>query len=74
MSRKIPDPARNHDSYSWLDSRQVQTRVLQFITDHVGEGVTIIGDDGKFLLKNAAAQRIAGIGPLEVSPAEWSQT
>ncbi|PYT28002.1 MAG: hybrid sensor histidine kinase/response regulator [Acidobacteria bacterium] len=74
MSRKIPDPARNQDAYSWLDSRQAQTRVLQFITDHVGDGVTIIGDDGKFLLKNAAAQRIAGIGPLEVSPAEWSQT
>jgi PAS domain S-box-containing protein len=38
----------------------------------VAEGVVIVDRDGRFLLWNAAAEAMIGLGPVASSPAEWS--
>ena len=48
--------------------------VLQLILDSMGDGVTVVDQDGNFVLRNAAAERIAGIAPQHISPAQWMQT
>jgi sigma-B regulation protein RsbU (phosphoserine phosphatase) len=40
----------------------------------IAEGVVIVDGKGRFVFSNAAAQRIAGMGPLRIPPAEWSST
>ena len=67
-----PDPGRAWKSGG--PSLETQARVLRFILDSMGDGVTVVGENGEFVLHNPAAERIAGIGPLNVSPAEWSHT
>src|SRR5579863_1083550 len=52
----------------------IPPHVLQFILDSMGEGVTVVDENGEFVLSNAAAGRIAGIDPREVTASEWSQT
>src|SRR5437667_51538 len=50
-----------------------QARILQAILRSMGAGVVVADENGKFLLFNPAAEQILGIGPEDVSPAEWSQ-
>ena len=52
--------------------REVHDHVLHFILDSMSDGVTIVDEQGRFVLRNAAAERIAGISPVHASPAEWS--
>ena len=46
--------------------------VLQFILDNMGDGVTVVDRRGAFILRNCAAERIAGIRKEHRSLAEWS--
>jgi two-component system, cell cycle sensor histidine kinase and response regulator CckA len=46
---------------------------LQFILDSMDDGVTVVDRDGRFVLRNAAAERIAGITAAHASPAEWAR-
>jgi PAS domain S-box-containing protein len=38
-----------------------QSHVLQFILDNMGDGVTVVDANGNFVLRNIAAERLAGI-------------
>ena len=39
----------------------------------MSDGVTVIDRDGNFILRNAAAQQIAGIVPHHASPVQWAR-
>ena len=48
-----------------------QAHMLQFVLDSMGDGVTIVDEHARFVLRNRAAEHIAGIAPQHTSPAEW---
>src|SRR5712692_1837769 len=50
-----------------------QTRILQSILESMGDGVIVADENGKFLLFNAAAEQILGIGPTETTPDQWTE-
>jgi len=50
-----------------------QAHLLQFVLDSMGDGVTIVDEHARFVLRNRAAEYIAGIAPQHTSPAEWSR-
>ena len=47
--------------------------VLQFILDNMGDGVTVVDRTGDFVMRNSAADQIAGITAEYRSPEEWAQ-
>jgi two-component system cell cycle sensor histidine kinase/response regulator CckA len=47
--------------------------VLQFILDNIGDGVTVLGREGDFVMRNSAAERIAGITAEHRSPEDWAR-
>ncbi|TPW20439.1 MAG: putative two-component hybrid sensor and regulator, partial [Elusimicrobia bacterium] len=49
-----------------------QKTLLRSIIDTMGEGVVVADAAGKFLVFNAAAEKIVGIGATETQPAEWT--
>jgi PAS domain S-box-containing protein len=50
-----------------------QTSILQSILNSMGEGVIVAEESGNFLLFNAAAEEILGIGPTDTAPLEWTE-
>jgi PAS domain S-box-containing protein len=58
---------RAHDA-----ARRDRDRVVSAALSSLTEGVVVAGADGRFLLFNEAAERLLGIGPLEMDPSEWS--
>ena len=50
-----------------------EAHLLQFVLDSMGDGATIIDEHARFVLRNRAAEHIAGIAPHHASPAEWSR-
>jgi PAS domain S-box-containing protein len=50
-----------------------QTRVLRSILDGMTDGVAVADTKGKFLLFNAAAERILGIGATDTPPERWAE-
>jgi len=55
------------------DALQRQTRIFQAILRDMGAGVVVADSRGKFLLFNPTAERILGIGPVEVPGSHWPQ-
>lgn len=51
----------------------VQASLTQAILDSMRDGVTVADQNGTFVLRNAAAERIAGILPQHTSAVEWSR-
>src|SRR5262249_30318251 len=49
-----------------------QTGLLRSILDSMGEGLVVADENGRFLLFNATAERILGLGLAEVSPLDWT--
>jgi PAS domain S-box-containing protein len=49
-----------------------QEELLQLILASVAEGLVVADTNGKFLLFNAAAEHILGIGATETAPDQWS--
>jgi PAS domain S-box-containing protein len=49
-----------------------QEELLQLILASVAEGVVVADSNGKFLLFNAAAEQVLGIGATETAPSQWS--
>jgi two-component system cell cycle sensor histidine kinase/response regulator CckA len=45
--------------------------VLQFILENMGDGVTVLDREGDFIMRNSAAERIAGITLEHRSPEHW---
>ena len=50
---------------------QQQTRILNSILDGMGDGVVVIGRDGRTLLVNAEAGRVLGVPVRDVAVADW---
>jgi PAS domain S-box-containing protein len=52
---------------------ETQTIMLQSVLDSIDEGVVAADENGKFILWNAAATRIVGMGAEKVAPGEWNR-
>ncbi|MEI9948855.1 MAG: PAS domain-containing protein [Pseudomonadota bacterium] len=52
---------------------QQQTRILNSILDGMGDGVVVIGRDGRTLLINKAAGRVLGVPVRDVPAADWPE-
>ena len=50
-----------------------QTKILQSILESIGDGVVVADENGKFLVFNAAAVEMTGIGPTDATPDLWSE-
>jgi len=60
-----------------LSARSVaraRTAALEPILQSVSDGVVVVDPDGVFILFNHAAERILGVGLLDVSPERWTET
>ncbi len=53
---------------------QNQVKLMQTIFDSLSEGVVATNLAGEFFVANPSAQEIAGMGPVEGEPEEWSET
>jgi len=51
---------------------ETQTLMLQSVLDSISEGLVAADEAGKFLLWNAAARRIVGMGAANVPPEQWT--
>ena len=49
-----------------------QKELLQLILESIADGVVVADSNGKFLLFNAAAEQIVGIGATDTTPDQWS--
>jgi PAS domain S-box-containing protein len=49
-----------------------QKELLQLILGSIADGVVVADSNGKFLLFNAAAEHIVGIGATDAPPDQWS--
>ncbi len=47
--------------------------VLRFILDNMGDGVTVVDRDGNFVLRNTAAEQLAGVSAEHRTLVEWSR-
>ncbi len=54
-----------------FSSGENQAHVLQFLLENTGDGVTIVDRSGNFIVRNAAAERIAGIQATHQSLSDW---
>lgn len=55
-----------------LQTLRLETETMQAILNSLTEGVVVADQEGKLLFVNPMAERIVGIGPREVTPAEWT--
>jgi PAS domain S-box-containing protein len=46
--------------------------LLQLILESIADGVVVADSNGKFLLFNAAAEQVLGIGATDTTPDQWS--
>jgi PAS domain S-box-containing protein len=49
-----------------------QKELLQLILERIADGVVVADSHGKFLLFNAAAEQVLGIGATNTTPDQWS--
>lgn len=49
-----------------------QKELLQLILASIADGVVVADSNGRFLLFNAAAEHVLGVGATEASPDKWS--
>src|SRR5713226_3863730 len=49
-----------------------QKELLQLILESIADGVVVADSNGKFLLFNAAAEQVLGIGATDTTPSQWS--
>lgn len=50
-----------------------QTRLLQHIVDHMGDGLVVIDLDHRFILFNPAARRMLGADVPSIPPEQWAE-
>ena len=50
---------------------QRQTQLFKLVLDHMGDGIAMADASGRFLIFNAAAERIIGQTPVEMGLADW---
>jgi PAS domain S-box-containing protein len=49
-----------------------QQELLQLILESIADGVVVADSNGRFLLFNAAAEQIVGVGATDTNPDQWS--
>ncbi len=49
-----------------------ENATLHSVLDNLTEGIIVADKNGRFTFFNSAAQSILGIGPKDISPAEWT--
>jgi PAS domain S-box-containing protein len=49
-----------------------QKELLQLILERIADGVVVADSDGKFLLFNAAAEQVLGVGATDATTDQWS--
>jgi len=54
------------------DETSRQRELLELILGSVGDGVVVADSHGKFLLFNASAEQVLGMGATDASPNQWS--
>jgi len=52
---------------------EAQTLMLQSVLDSMAEGLVAADEQGKFVLWNAAAEKILGMGAANLAPQEWTE-
>lgn len=65
-----------HRTVALADSEQrllQQTMLLQSVLASLSDGVVAVDAQGHFVLFNPAAERLVGLGPVDVTPAQWSE-
>ncbi len=69
-----PDTPGSHSSGKSDPTPPVlQPKLMQAVLDGMQDGVTVVDRNGRFTLRNAAVERIAGISPQHVSVVDWSR-
>src|SRR5438270_242660 len=66
---------RERAEYLELSERALKrlTAMYQAVLRSMSHGVVVADPNGKFLLFNDAAERILGLGPLDVPACDWSK-
>ncbi|UCG62270.1 MAG: SpoIIE family protein phosphatase [Candidatus Zixiibacteriota bacterium] len=54
-------------------AHRAETRLLKDIFSQIAEGVIVADLDGRFLLFNAAAEKMLGLGAQDVTPDRWTE-
>ena len=49
-----------------------QTQLMQSIFDSISDGVVVIDEHGQFTMFNPSAEKIVGMGAIDMDPDEWS--
>jgi PAS domain S-box-containing protein len=55
------------------EALQTQTLMLQSVLDSMSEGLVVADENGKFVIWNPAAQKILGLGSIDLPSEEWTQ-
>lgn len=71
------DVTHRHESEAALaNSRQAledKTLLLQSVLDSMSEGLVVADEHGRFVIWNPAAQRIVGLGPMNMPSSDWTE-
>lgn len=51
-----------------------QNTLLQSVIQNMGDGLIVADENRKFILWNAASEKIIGIGPMDIPQERWAQT
>ncbi len=70
MSELAP-PGSGRETKQDAPAASGRTHVLQFILDSMADGVTVIDEHARFVLRNQAAEHVAGIALDHNTPVEW---
>lgn len=75
---QVSDPRRRVDEGVSRSQRsraalRGESRLLQLVLSSMAEGVIVVDQNGRFPIWNPAAERIVGIGPLEIPFGTWPE-
>src|SRR5579871_3473995 len=71
---KQPEAPGSQSKKTAAAATATTARLTQAILDSMRDGMTVTDQKGAFTLRNAAAERIAGVSPQHASALEWSRT
>ncbi len=59
---------------STINDLSRQTQLMETVFDSISDGVVVADAQGRFTLFNPGAERIVGVGGLEIPPDQWSDS
>ncbi|MGO4817245.1 PAS domain S-box protein [Flavobacterium sp. W22_SRS_FP1] len=65
---------RDRDAVISKEQLSRQNILLQSVISHMGDGLVVADENGKFLLWNPASEKIIGIGLLDIPEEKWADT